>query len=116
SPLQIAVKDAKNFSTFSIAILRKNFDVAKVLLEIAHAQYALEEKPGQPKYSVQPTDPDDSDSDDGDNQGIQIYSEIVDDRFTVENIGEVQSQVKSNVTPLQLLTWPCPVSQFFEDD
>jgi ankyrin repeat protein len=115
SPLKIAVQDFSNFSPFSIAVLRNHRDVAKAVLEIAHAQWAPEVKVGQTKHSVQQASEDDSSSD-GHEDAIHIYSEIVDDRFTVENIGEVQSQVKSNVTPLQLISWPCPVSRFFEDD
>ena len=116
SPLKIAVEDNSKFSPFSIAILRKHFDVAKAVLEIAHAQYAPEENEGKAKYSIQPADSDGNESISENDDQIQIYSEIVDDRFTVENIGEVQSQVKSNVTPLKFLSWDCPVSRFFEDD
>jgi ankyrin repeat protein len=115
SPLKIAVQDSSNFSPFSIAVLRKHRDVAKAVLEIAHAQWAPEVKVGQAKHSIQQAREDD-DSSDGHEDTIRIYSEIVDDRFTVENIGEVQSQVKSNVTPLQLFSWSCPVSRFLEDD
>jgi ankyrin repeat protein len=114
SPLKIAVQDTQNFSPFSLAVLRKHFDVAKAVLEIAHAQYAPDEKKGQVRHSIQPADEEDSESDD--NNDIQIYSEIVDDRFTVENIGEVQNQVKSNVTPLKLASWPCSVHTFLEGD
>ncbi|KAF1920776.1 hypothetical protein BDU57DRAFT_24929 [Ampelomyces quisqualis] len=35
---------------------------------------------------------------------------------TVENIREAQHQVKSNVTPLTLLSWDCPVYSFLEYD
>ncbi|CAA9958257.1 Ankyrin repeat protein [Pyrenophora teres f. maculata] len=110
SPLKIAVQDMAGFSPFSIAILRKHSDVARAVLEIAHAQFAPEEKVGTVKHSIQATnDDDDSDRDDAD---VQIYSEILDDRFTVENIGEVQNQVKSNITPLTLVLWTCPAHHF----
>jgi ankyrin repeat protein len=114
SPLKIAVQDTQDFSPFSLAVLRKHFDVAKAVLEIAHAQYAPDEKKGQIKHSIQPADDEHDDSDGNDD--FKIYSEIVDDRFTVENIGEVQSQVKSNITPLKLALWPCPAYNFLEDD
>jgi ankyrin repeat protein len=112
SPLKIAVQDTQNFSPFSLAVLRKHFDVAKAVLEIAHAQYAPDDKKGQVKHSIQPADEEDDESDGNDD--FHIYSEIVDDRFTVENIGEVHNQVKSNVTPLVLASWPCPVHNFLE--
>ena len=114
SPLKIAVTDSLNFSPFSIAVLRKHFDVAKAVLEVAHAQYAPEEKLGA-KHTLQAVDEDQSDAE-GSEDDFEIYAEIIDDRFTVENIGEVQNQVKSNVTPLQVISWYCPVFQFLEDD
>lgn len=114
SPLKIAVQDSNSFSPFSIAVLRRHMDVAKAILEIAQAQYAPEEKKGQPKHSLQEYDSDDESTGDR-NEHFYIFAEIIDDRFTIENIGEAQSQVKSNITPLQMMSWPCPISQFFED-
>lgn len=113
SPLQVAVQDSQEFSPFSIAILRKHYGIARAILEIAHAQYAPEEKP-MVKHSLQSRDGDDE-SCDGE-VDFQIYAEIVDDHFTIENIGEVQNQVKSNVTPLQLISWNCPVFDFLNHD
>jgi ankyrin repeat protein len=113
SPLQVAVQDSHNFSPFSIAVLRKHLGIAKAIMEIAHAQYAPEEKP-EVKHTLQPTDGDDYNSSDGDE--FRIYAEIVDDRFTIENIGEVQTQVKSNVMPLEMISWSFPVFSFLEDD
>lgn len=111
SPLQIAVKDGQGFSPFSIAILRNHTDLAKAILEIARAQYVPEESPRNIKHSLQSLDEEDEMNTDD----IQIYSEIVDDEFTVEHIGRVQDQVKSNFTPLDMLTWSCPVFLFLED-
>lgn len=113
SPLKIAVQDFSGFSPFSIAILRRHVDIARAVLEIAHAQYAPTETPGHMKHTVHSKDDDDDMSDEDDD--YQIYSEIVDDRFTVEDIGAVQNQVKSNVKPLALLSWSCPVWRFLED-
>ncbi len=114
SPLQVAVQDSQDFSPFSIALLRKHYGIAQAILEIAHAQYAPKEKPVV-KHSLQPRHYDDSSCNDcGDD--FQIYAEILDDRFTVENIGEVQNQVKSNVTPLTLISWNCPVFGFLKQD
>lgn len=115
SPLQIAVYDASGFSPFSIALLRKHYDVAKAVLEIAHAQYAPERKEGQTKHSLQSPDDEEYESD-VDSDDVHIYAEIIDDQFTVENIGEVQSKVKSKVAPQTLITANCPAYQFLEDD
>ncbi|KAF2849331.1 ankyrin repeat protein-like protein [Plenodomus tracheiphilus IPT5] len=116
SPLRIAVKDMSNFSPFSIAVLREHIDLAKAVLEIAHAQYAPAEKTGQARHTVGPPTREDSDSFDGNEDDFQIYTEIVDDTFTIEDIGAVHGQVKSTVTPLEMISWSCPVSRFLEDD
>ncbi|KAL1645066.1 hypothetical protein SLS61_008499 [Didymella pomorum] len=124
TPLQIAVTDSAGFSPFSIAVLQQHFEFAKALLEIAQAQYAPPEQSGRSKYSLFPGDADDEDEDEdddgesigeGDDQ-IQVFHEIVDDKFTIENIGEVQSQVKSKHTPLDVLSWNYPISRFLEED
>jgi ankyrin repeat protein len=109
SPLQIAVRDANQLSPFSIAVMRDHFDVARAILEIAHAQYAPEETAGKPKHSLVPVE---EENEGFDTDEFEIYSEIVDDKFTIDEIGHVQNQVKSKVTPLEMLSWPCPVSDF----
>ena len=118
TPLKIAVQDTAGFSPFSLAVLQEHFELAKALLEIAQAQYAPEEKSGQSKYSLRAEDSDDendaSSADEADE--IRLFHEMVDDKFTVENIGEVQNQVKSTYTALDLLYWNCPVSRFLEED
>lgn len=119
SPLQVAVQDSNNFSPFSIAVLRKHIDVAKAILDIAHAQYEPEKKAGQWKSSLrQPYDCEESeyDSDEQDDDDrFKLYVELINDQFTVEDIGQVQSQVKSKVTPLEMLSWQCPAYWFLED-
>jgi ankyrin repeat protein len=115
SPLKIAVQDKYRFSPLSIAVLRNHLDVAKAVLEIAHAQYGPEEEGGQAKHSIR-QGLDDDDSSNNENDEVHIFSEIVDDRFTVENIGEVQLQVKSDITPCKMLSWECPCFILLEDD
>ncbi|KAH9862150.1 hypothetical protein IAQ61_010353 [Plenodomus lingam] len=117
SPLRIAVRDSSNFSPFSIAVLREHNDLAKACLEIAHAQYAPAENTGKVRHTVgPPAEESDDDSCDGTEDDFQIYTEILDDRFTIEGIGAVQGQVKSTITPLEVISWSCPVSRFLEDN
>ena len=118
TPLKISVLDTAGFSPFSIAVLQQHFDLARALLEIAQAQYAPEEKTGRSKYSLtdQGSDDEDDESDAGDADEIRLFHEYVDDKFTVENIGEVQNQVKSKHTALDVLSWYYPVSRFLEED
>jgi ankyrin repeat protein len=122
TPLQISVQDSAGFSPFSLAVLQQHFELAKALLEIAQAQYSPPEQSGRSKYSLHAGDSDDEDEDDdcesigeGDDQ-IQVFHEIVDDKFTIENIGEVQSQVKSRHTALDVLSWNYPIPRFLEED
>lgn len=121
APLKVAVQDTAGFSPFSLAVLQQHFEVAKALLEIAQVQYAPAEESGQSRYSLHAGDSDDEgDEDDtsiGDGEDeIRVFHEIVDDKFTIENIGEVQSQVKSRYTALDVLGWNCPISRFLEED
>ena len=49
-------------------------------------------------------------------EDLGIYSEIIDDQFTVENIGEVATQVECSITPLEVLNWDCAARLFVEQD
>lgn len=116
TPLKVATQDAAGFSPFSIAVLQRHFELARALLEIAHVQHAPEEKTGQSKYSLSTGTSDDEDSDAEETDQIRLFHEVVDDKFTVENIGEVQSQVKSKHSALDVLSWKCPASRFLDED
>lgn len=108
APLQIAVADRNGFSPFSIAVLRGHLSVAKAVLEIVQAQYKPEEQKGHTRYRME------EESEDGDEP--RIYSEIIDDQYTVENIGEVATQVECPITPLTILSWDCAAFLFTEQD
>ncbi|KAL1985958.1 hypothetical protein VTN96DRAFT_7223 [Rasamsonia emersonii] len=58
---------------------------------------------------------DDDPSGDEHDHGINIDSEIIDDQFTVDNVAEVNAQVKCKVTPVQVLSRKCPAYRFTED-
>lgn len=82
--------------------------MAKAILEIAQAQYVAEEK-ASTRYRMHTSgDVSDSDDDDTDDGQPKIYGEIVDELFTIENIGQVSMQVKSRVSPLTMLGWKTP--------
>lgn len=79
-------------------------------MEIAQAQYAPDQKP-LARYRMQ-TDEDTEDSEadeEGDDDQLKIYREIIDEQFTVENIGQVSMQVRSRFRPLDLLGVEFPV-------
>lgn len=107
-PLQIAVTDRHGFSPFSIAVLRGHLSVAKAILEIVQAQYKPKEQKGHTRYTA--------DYDTEEDGQPRIYSEIIDDQFTVENIGEVATQVECPIKPLEVLSWDCSARLFIEHD
>ncbi|KLU87586.1 ankyrin repeat protein [Magnaporthiopsis poae ATCC 64411] len=106
-PLMVSVKDSRRNNLFAIAVLRGHREVAKAILEIAQAQYAPDEAKTT-RFTMNRPD-DDSDCSSGDesvgedDDKPQIFAHIVDDKFTVDNIGEISMQVKSRTRPLQML-------------
>lgn len=108
-PLQIAVNDRSN-SPFSLAYMRGHLDVAKAILEIAQAQYVPEDKPVT-RYRMQTSEEEDEEDEDDsmdDDDEPRIQGEIVDEQFTIDNIGQVSMQVKSRIKPLKMLEWAFP--------
>lgn len=108
-PLQIAVNDGSN-SPLSLAYMRGHLDVVKAILEIAQAQYVPEEKPVT-RYRMESSEDEDEEYEDdsnNDDDEPRIYGQIVDDQFTIDNIGQVSMQVKSRTKPLKMLDWTFP--------
>ncbi|KAK4993009.1 hypothetical protein LTR50_000715 [Elasticomyces elasticus] len=116
-PLKIAVQDSDNFSPFAIAVLRGNLHIAQAILDIAQAQCCSPGETVRERYTLRSGTDGDSDSQLWyDREGeFYIHSEIIDDQFTIENVGELSAQVKSNVTPRQMLSWACPVTRYLDD-
>ncbi|ROV99873.1 hypothetical protein VMCG_06284 [Cytospora schulzeri] len=108
-PLHVSLGDSKD-TLFSLAYKRGHLNVAKAILEIAQAQYAPEEKP-LARYRMQTDEEtEDSDVDDGgDDDEPMVYREIIDEQFTVDNIGQVSLQVKSRVKPTDILDLGFPI-------
>jgi ankyrin repeat protein len=112
-PLQIAVQNDHKHSPLSIAACSGNFDLAKMVMSIAAAQFAPPEPPKALQYRVAADcDSDEegsnSDDEDGVSADLPITSEVIDDNTTIEDIGEVSLSVKSNIRPEQMLGWPIP--------
>lgn len=113
-PLKIAVRDTAGNNPFSLAFHRGHYDVAKTILEIVQLQYAPEEKP-KTRYRMVNDDDDECDTDydsevdeENDDMEPRIQVEIVDQRVTIENVGQVSMKVKSKTKPLEVLDWICP--------
>ncbi|KAI0889471.1 ankyrin repeat protein [Annulohypoxylon maeteangense] len=111
SPLKMAVSDMKGNNPFSLAFLRGHYEVSKAILEIAQAQWApksdkttrftMNKDVNDEYYSCE-----ESESDDGDE--VEVYKRVIDDQFTIENVGQVSTQVKSQVLASALLDWEVP--------
>jgi hypothetical protein len=94
---------------FSIAVLRGHRDLARALVEISYAQYQPPEQDKPKRYRLaNEAEEEDEDEDMSDGENVGILEEIVDDKFTIENIGELPTQVKSEITPLRFMTFSCP--------
>ncbi|KAF2738451.1 ankyrin [Polyplosphaeria fusca] len=112
-PLKIAAQDKSSQSPFHLAVLRGHLDVAKAIIEISFAQYHPNDEKPATRYRIDSDDVDEYDSDSeneanpNDSQDIPVLREIVDDKFTLENIGDVSTQVKSKTSPLTFLGFSC---------
>lgn len=116
-PLAITVRDDLANSPFSLAFMRGNTRLASAICEIARAQYAPE-KPNV-RYAIMGNDSDeDSQYSCGDSETSfdGNYRMIVDnDQFTIDNMGEVSTQVKSKVVSYLLSPFPSEKKHDFSD-
>jgi hypothetical protein len=108
TPLKIAVQDGDHQSPFHLAILRGHFDIARAVVDISFAQYQPPDEEEPKSYRIR----DELDDDASDSSEVAVYSEIVDDKFTIDNIGEVATQVKSKTSPLAFMSWAFPVWRY----
>ncbi|KAM3416213.1 hypothetical protein BST61_g7819 [Cercospora zeina] len=111
-PLKMATKDQFDLSPFHIAVLHGNLELASAMMEVAAAQYQPVDKTENRRYKIDGGDSDHGSEDDSECSDAALYSEIVDEDFTVENVGEVSMQVKSRNPPLIMLLWEAPVADF----
>ncbi|GFF78963.1 hypothetical protein IFM61392_10056 [Aspergillus lentulus] len=115
-PLEIATKDQRNFHPFNIAVLRGHLDVAKAIIAIAQVQYKPQDEQENVRYRLRATTNNDDDysCDEGDDNsdGLDIERQILDEEFTIDNIGEVKTQVESRTSPLSLLKDGCSAEDF----
>ncbi|KAF2233250.1 ankyrin repeat protein [Viridothelium virens] len=113
SPLKVAVRDShEGFSPFSLAVLKGHMNTAEGILEIVQSQF---EPRGLPKtrYNMDEESNDEcesNDSYDSDDQ-INVASQRIHDDFTIENIGEIETEAKSDIPPIRLFAWSCEVAE-----
>ena len=87
-------QDSKGFTPFHIAVYRRHYGLAKLLLKIANAQFEDPEgNTSRRRYTIVEADSDYSSDTDEDDLGIS--SQLVDDTFTIDNIAAVRQTVRS---------------------
>lgn len=92
--------DSQHNTVFSLAVLRGHRDLARAIVEICFAQFQpAEEAPMKSRYRLANQDEDDQ----SDSSDVPICKELVDDRFTIDNIGELSTKVKSETSPISLM-------------
>lgn len=102
-PLNISAKDVEGNNVFGIAVLRGHHDLARALVEISFAQYdPSEEAPTRTRYRI------------SSECGFAIDTLVDDDKFTIDNIGELSTQVKSKVSPLDFMICGFRVEEFVQ--
>ncbi|KAL4964077.1 ankyrin repeat protein [Aspergillus stella-maris] len=113
APLEIGVLDTRNFTAFTLAILRRHIEAAKTILAIAITQYKPNEKPNNTRYRIMTdVDSDDDMYSDAGSDDIQLDTHVIDAQFTVDNIGEVKNAVESKISPQTVLLGRCSIGPF----
>lgn len=108
-PLKVAVSDVKSNNPFSLAFLRGHYEVASAILEIAQAQWAPKSDKAT-RFVMNKDEDEDSngESDSDDNDEPEVFKKVIDDQFTIENVGQVSMQVKSETLASEFLNWLVP--------
>lgn len=112
--VKLAVSDESGNNPFSLAFLRGHFDVARGILEIVQAQWSPEEEKKARYRMTRDSDAEDEDDDyedstnGSDNGNPEISKQIIDDKFTIDNIGQVSMQVQSHVFAADFMNWAAP--------
>ncbi|KAE8441442.1 hypothetical protein EG329_004968 [Mollisiaceae sp. DMI_Dod_QoI] len=106
-PLRVAIQDGNGFSPFSIAVLRGHRQLARKIVEICATQYHKDDGLSSRQRWTMRTFSESDDGESDDDEALPIFSELVSDKFTVDNLGEVSNVVKSNVLPITMIEWTC---------
>ncbi|KAF2148592.1 ankyrin [Myriangium duriaei CBS 260.36] len=124
-PLKVAVQDARGFSPYSLAVLRGHAALAKTIVEIATIQYNPKQDETKYRYSLRPLhshddndSEDDSDRDeagpaDRDNIKVPVYTQIVDERYTIDDVATLATAVDSKTSPQVMVDWACETWRFY---
>ncbi|KAL4736293.1 hypothetical protein BDV11DRAFT_211341 [Aspergillus similis] len=109
-PLEIGVTDLSNHSAFTLAVIRGHYEAAKAIIAISIAQYKPDEQQKNTRYRMADIDEDS----DADSEDIELETHVIDDQFTIENIGEKKNQVESKISPETILQGACNLNPFLD--
>ncbi|KAL4756102.1 ankyrin repeat protein [Aspergillus foveolatus] len=109
-PLEIGVTDLSNYSAFTLAVIRGHYEAAKAIIAISIAQFKPDEQQKNTRYRIADIDEDS----DADSEEIELETHVVDDQFTIEDIGEKKNQVESKISPETILQGTCSLKPFLD--
>lgn len=109
-PLQITAADVNGMSTFAIAVVRGHLEMARVILDIAQAQYKVVETKKEERYEIDDAS-DNGESDDD----VRIISEPVNEQFTVDDIGALDFDAGSTDSPSDVIGRSYRLTIFLQD-
>ncbi|KAI9702849.1 MAG: hypothetical protein M1836_008063 [Candelina mexicana] len=113
APLRVAVKDKNDITPFAIAVWRGHKELAHTILNITQAQYQPEEPTGKhERYNARPAESDEELDEESDEDEVKVYSQLIDENFTMNLLENVGGAVKSKITPLEMFNWPTQMWRF----
>lgn len=124
SPLEVSVQDEAGFTPFSLSALRKNFDFARLVLEIAAVQYLPDSDDARYNYSIElfggydsASESDSAGGDSDSDTDLRIESRVQEKpvTFNVSELEELPGTVGSKSPPLYLFNCGCEVYRLFDD-
>lgn len=113
-PLLISTTDSWGLNVFTIAVVKNNLTLAQIILDITAAQYVPEGSQKAPKRRFRIRGAEDaSDYDEDEEQyggnDILLTSELVDDDFTIEDLGALSASAGTETTPADLIVASTPL-------
>lgn len=120
-PLEIAIQNTTGSNPFSLAFSRGHYSTARTVLEIAEAQYSPIEQEetryiidsgdsDNGEYSYQNSDAESCDESEA-GRDLKISEHIVQNKFTIDNVGEISMKVESHIKPLTIIKWEFPLQR-----
>ncbi|RMZ85696.1 hypothetical protein DV736_g6555, partial [Chaetothyriales sp. CBS 134916] len=110
-PLLVGTQDLAGFSPFALSVLRGHYHLAAAILDIATIQFQPSKDEAKYRYCLRNPEADeseddseyDSDASGEDSEAPQLLRELVDEKFTVEDITTLADNAKSNISPQDVL-------------